>query len=530
MQTVQKLTRAATIALFAVLMAVCCLLLPGTTAHAESNLTSIGLAEHALKAYRDGWLYSYGSYGNFNSDGVRTSDCSGLVYSYFCWVDDNSNIKPNWSYPRTVTQQANASSVSGSIDTIPRTHGLIVTIANYDHVGVYVGNGIVVDNSTWGVNMRYESVKGNGWIKWHKLDCLTYPTTGWYKFDGDYFYYENGEYVINTTRTLDGVTYTFGSDGKPDKNPNGTSNGGYGSSTSDFNAKTTAGVRLRKGPGLSYDTMTVLPEGTAVQVTSTKNPEWYAVTTGSGQKGYVFSAYLKVTGEVPEDAEDSTDPDETPAASGEAARTTTGVHLRSGKGTSYRSLGVIAAGTAITVTDKSDSAWYGVTVNGKTGYMYSEYIKLDGSSSNTDSSSGNTGAAAENLAAKTTADVHLRSGRGTNYSSKGVIDYGTTITVTDTSDSAWYGVTVNGMSGYMFSQYVQLTGGSGGLGSTANTDSSTMTTTAYLNLRQGTGTNTPVLLVIPQGGKVTVVEKTNADWYKVTYNGKTGYVSTDYIR
>ena len=57
-----------------------------------------------------------------------------------------------------------------------------------------------------------------------------------------------------------------------------------------------------------------------------------------------------------------------------------------------------------------------------------------------------------------------------------------------------------------------------------------MTTTAYLNLRQGTGTHTPVLLVIPQGGKVTVVEKTNTDWYKVTYNGKTGYVSTDYIR
>ena len=171
---------------------------------------------------------------------------SGLIYSYFCWVDDESNIEPDWNYPRTVTAQANASSASGPIETIPRTHGLIVTIANYDHVGVYVGNNMVVDNSTWGVNMRYESIPGHGWIQWHKLDCVTYPTNGWYKFDGDYFYYENGEYIINTTRTIGGVTYTFGSDGVSDKTPDDDSNDGYDSADSSFNAKTTAGVRLRR--------------------------------------------------------------------------------------------------------------------------------------------------------------------------------------------------------------------------------------------------------------------------------------------
>lgn len=78
---------------------------------------------------------------------------------------------------------------------------------------------MVVDNSTWGVNMRYESIPGHGWLQWHKLGSITYPTTGWYKFDGDYFYYENGEYIINTTRTINGVTYTFGSDGVSDKTP-----------------------------------------------------------------------------------------------------------------------------------------------------------------------------------------------------------------------------------------------------------------------------------------------------------------------
>lgn len=322
---------------------------------------------------------------------MRASDCSGLIYSYFCWVDDNSNIQPNWNYPRTVTAQANDAVESGPIDTIPRTHGLIVTIANYDHVGVYVGNGMVVDNSTWGVNMRYESIPGHGWLQWHKLGSITYPTTGWYKFDGDYFYYENGEYVINTTRTINGVTYTFGSDGVSDKTPS-SANGSFSEADSAFNAKTTAGVRLRKGPGLSYDTITVLAEGTKVNVTSTKNSEWYAVTTASGQKGYVFSEYLNVTGTVNEDdSSDSGSSDNSnTGTNGEAAKTTTGVHLRSGKGTNYSSLGVIPGGTAITVTDKSDM-WYAVTVNGKSGYMYSEYIKLTGTdSSDNNTSSGST--------------------------------------------------------------------------------------------------------------------------------------------
>ena len=530
MQNVKKLSRTAAAFLLTALLLICSTVLPNTSltvSATSTELTSIGLAEHALKAYREGWQYAYGAYGNFNSDGVRASDCSGLIYSYFCWVDDNSNIQPNWNYPRTVTAQANASSESGPIETIPRTHGLIVTIENYDHVGVYVGNGMVVDNSTWGVNMRYESIPGHGWIQWHKLNCITYPTTGWYKFDGDYFYYENGEYVINTTRTIDGVTYTFGSDGVSDKTPS-SADGSFSDTSSSFNAKTTAGVRLRKGPGLNYDTITVLSEGTGVNVTSTSNSEWYAVTTASGQKGYIYAEYVKITGTVNEDGSSGSGGSEKSdkGTSGEAAKTTTGVHLRSGKGTNYSSLGVIPGGTAITVTDKSD-VWYAVTVNGKSGYMYSEYIKLNNSDNNNNNNSSS-GSADTSISAETNEYVHLRSGKGTNYRSLGVIASGTAITVTDTSTSEWYGVTVNGQSGYMYSAYITMNGSaSGSTDSAASSD--TMRTTAYLNLRAGTGTNTDVLTVIPEGASVTVLEKTSSEWYKVSYGDRTGYVYTEYL-
>lgn len=534
MQKTMKLTRTVAALALSLLLVLGCTALPGTTltAKAASNLTSLGLGEHALKAYREDWQYYYGGVGNFGSNGLRNSDCSGLIYSYFCWVDDESNIKMNYSYPRTVEAQANASSASGPISTMPRTHGLIVTIENYDHVGVYVGGGMVADNSTWGVNMRYRPLSQGSWIQWHKLKDLTYPTTGWYKFDGDYFYYENGQYVVNTTRTEDGVTYTFGSDGKSDKTPSNFTNSGYDTPGSDYNARTTTDVRLREGPGTSYSTLAVLSPGAYINVTSTANKEWYAVTTSSGQKGYMHSDYIKLTGDVPEDGGDSTPTPPAPAE-GKAATTTTAVNLRSGKGTSYSSLGVIPNGTAITVTDTSDSGWYGVTVNGKSGYMSSEYIKLS-STDATPTPTPTPPAQTESRSAKTTADVNLRSGRGTNYSSKGVIDSGTAITVTDTSNSGWYGVTVNGKTGYMSSDYIKFTDDSGSTTPPAETppagnESTSGKTTTYVNLRSGRGTSYSSLGVIPTGTALTITDTSDSAWYGVTVNGKSGYMSSQYI-
>ena len=602
MRTFKRITRTAAAWLLAVLITAGCLCLPGTTltANAAGNRTAIGLAEFGLKAYREGWEYVYGAYGNVGSNGVRAADCSGLIYAYLCWDDATGTVKSNWSYPRTVTQQVNASSVSGSIDNLPRTHGLLITNSGAKHIGIYVGNGLVADSSDWTVDMRYDSIYKHGWTRWHKLDSITYPTSGWYIFDGDYFYYENGEYVVSTTRTIDGVTYTFGSDGVCTSTPGSTSNGGYSAAESNMNARVTAGVRLRKGPGTGYGTITVLSDGTRVNVIGAKYDGWYAVETGSGQQGYVSSQYVKVTGTITESSDlpaiEQPTTSTTPV-SGEAAKVTTAVHLRSGKSTSSASLGVISGGTSVTVTDQSDSSWYQVSVNGKTGYMFREYVRLNSEPApSTQPSDGSSGVS---YAATTTAGVYLRSGRGTNYTPVTLLDKSTSVTVTDTSNSEWYGVSVNGKTGYVSSRYLSLSGESSSApteqapsstasawtsagvylrsgkgtgfdavallsvntpvtvtdtsdsewyGVTVNgksgyiysryiktagdTDASveSMTTTAYLNLRSDANTSATVLTVIPENAKVTIAEKTGDDWYKVAYGGKTGYVSTQYLK
>ncbi|MEG1428067.1 MAG: hypothetical protein RSC76_10295, partial [Oscillospiraceae bacterium] len=97
-------------------------------AAASEDLTGIGLAEFGLKAYREGWEYEYGGYGQLNGHGVRESDCSGLIFAYLCWDGDDSDPLPDYNMPRTVTAQVDAAIESGSTADLPRTHGLLLTI------------------------------------------------------------------------------------------------------------------------------------------------------------------------------------------------------------------------------------------------------------------------------------------------------------------------------------------------------------------------------------------------------------------
>lgn len=188
-------------------------------ASAASEKTGAGLSEHVLNAYNDGWKYRAGCYGQF-VNGNRSSDCSGLIKSYLWWTGEKTNPKPGLvSVAGSSGDMLSSAKEKGKINysdesSLPRIHGLI--LYQPGHVGVYVGNNMAVDNRTTGVNIKYEKVFGRNspkWKMWFKLPQVQYPTTGFVDFNGEKYYYEDGQYVINTTRTLDGKVYTFGSSG-----------------------------------------------------------------------------------------------------------------------------------------------------------------------------------------------------------------------------------------------------------------------------------------------------------------------------
>ena len=297
-----------------------------------------------------------------------------------------------------------------------------------------------------------------------------------------------------------------------------------GGSDSGSAAKTTEYVHLRSGPGTNYSSKGVIASGTAITVTDTSNSEWYAVRLSNGTTGYMFSEYISMSG-----GSSSSGSDSVPSTESTAAKVTEYVNVRSGPGTNYTSKTVIASGTSITVTDRSNAEWYAVKLsNGMTGYIFSQYIQL----SNDSSSDAGSVPSTESTPAKTTEYVNVRSGPGTNYTSKTVIASGTSITVTDRSNSEWYAVKLsNGMTGYIFSIYIELESGSSSGGGSSSSESVRARTTAGVNVRSGPGTNYTSKTVIASGTSITVTDRSNSEWYAVKLsNGMTGYIYSIYIR
>lgn len=157
-----------------------------------ATATGVGLSEHCMTAYYEGWAYVYGamSYGMV--------DCSGLIMLY----NGVGGIRTDMMY---------ASPETGHISTLPNIHGL--GLYQPGHVGVYVGSGMAVDARSAYYGVCYQSVYSKGWTNWFRVAGVSYPTTGWVTFNGNAFYYENGQYLVNTSRTIDGITYTFSSAG-----------------------------------------------------------------------------------------------------------------------------------------------------------------------------------------------------------------------------------------------------------------------------------------------------------------------------
>lgn len=168
------------------------------TSTASASGSGAGLVNWAYRAYNEHWKYVWGG------SSVGSVDCSGLIYSYA-------------GGERVTESMIAASPESGSISSIPRIHGL--GLYQYGHVGVYVGGGMGIDARDEISNVCLDSISNKSWTQWFKISGVSYPTSGWQEVAGQYYYYENGQYIVNTSRTIGGVTYSFGSDGASNKTP-----------------------------------------------------------------------------------------------------------------------------------------------------------------------------------------------------------------------------------------------------------------------------------------------------------------------
>lgn len=165
------------------------------------------LACYAIQAWENNWGYVWGTYGNVLTesllaykisqypDGVgqyagfirahwlnrRTADCVGLIKGYG-WFDASTgairygvNGMPD-CMANSMYYAGERAGVSGRdygpIGTIPEIPGLAVWMNG--HIGVYVGNGYVIEAANTSAGVIRTRLSGGRWTNWCKIPYIDY--------------------------------------------------------------------------------------------------------------------------------------------------------------------------------------------------------------------------------------------------------------------------------------------------------------------------------------------------------------------
>lgn len=140
--------------------------------------------------------------------------------------------------------------------------------------------------------------------------------------------------------------------------------------------------------------------------------------------------------------------------------------------------------------------------------------------------SGFTNAAASKAVVTTHgARLNVRSGPSTDYSIIGRLDNGTEVTVIGSSGE-WYQIKYGSKTDcYVCGKYLKFPGDNVTYPVTAKVTNGGVP----LNLRKSATTSSAILAKIPRGSSIEITGKYNSSWYSAVYNGKKGYVHSDYI-
>jgi len=168
----------------------------------KSTKNNLDLVKWCENAYKNGWGYVYGGYGQICTEqylnqqaslfpsnneaggemrtvgkkwlGKRVVDCIGLIKSYAWYNADSGQITvgSNGFTDCGANTIWNNVKEGGTISTMPDIPGLAVWMDG--HIGVYVGNGEVIEAQGTAYGVVKTQLKNRGWTKWMKIPNIKY--------------------------------------------------------------------------------------------------------------------------------------------------------------------------------------------------------------------------------------------------------------------------------------------------------------------------------------------------------------------
>lgn len=137
-----------------------------------------------------------------------------------------------------------------------------------------------------------------------------------------------------------------------------------------------------------------------------------------------------------------------------------------------------------------------------------------------------TAIAAEGEAVIATDKINVRGGPGLSYGIKAEVKKGERYPITK-EEGDWVQLQLSpGKTGWVVSWLISKT--AGGADNSSATSGTVTSTDPDLRIRKGPGTSYEVIGKLPQGAHASVLDK-NSGWVNISYQGTTGWVSSEYV-
>ena len=133
------------------------------------------IATADLYATKKAQYPSYYTASDFVSQyGKKVHDCIGLIKGYLFSDTPASVPRYNAQYDKTADMFYSLANSKGAIATMPKVPGVLVH--SPDHIGVYIGNGEVIEAKGHAYGVVKTKLSDGAWDRWSKCPYIVYDT------------------------------------------------------------------------------------------------------------------------------------------------------------------------------------------------------------------------------------------------------------------------------------------------------------------------------------------------------------------
>ncbi|HDR7631685.1 TPA: SH3 domain-containing protein [Bacillus mycoides] len=289
-------------------------------------------------------------------------------------------------------------------------------------------------------------------------------------------------------------------------------------------------LHVRAGSSTSHDVISRVYNGQPLNVIGEENG-WFKINV-NGQTGFVSGEFVSKNGATNNNV----------STGGNNKVTADVLRVRTAPNTSSSVSGRVYEGQTLNVIGE-ENGWVKINHNGQTGYVSSQFVS--GASSNTGSTSNNNNsnneATVQPASGNYTVNVsslRVRTGPSTSHPTVGSVKQGQVVQVVGEVQD-WFKINYAGQTAYLSKDYVKKGGsnenGNQGNNQEQNNNGTIQTGGTYvvnatsLRVRTGPAAYHSVIGGVLNGTTLNVVGSENG-WFKVNYQGKTGYVSSEFVK